>query len=119
LGGVLAALAAPQRPPYAVFLRHARDVAAERLVTEIRLFAGEALTDVLGWHRDDPRVERSLPVIDLLTAFATIAPEETRAYGAYGEDGDDAYARVGLGIWVENANRGVLRCWSRPYLVLK
>lgn len=119
LATVLDALGAPRRPPYAVFLRHARDVADERFVTEIRLFAGEALTQVLGWRADDPRVERSLPVADLLAAFAAIAPQEARSYGAYGEDGDDAYARVGLGIWVENANRGVLRCWSRPYLVLK
>lgn len=117
--GALAALRAPARPPYAAFLRFATDVAEQRFLTELRIFAGESLGSVLGWPDDHPDVEQSLDLADLLTAFAKIASEDTRAYGALGEDGDEAYAAVGFGLWTENATRGVLRFWSRPYLVLK
>lgn len=115
----LAALRAPTLPPYAAFLHFATDVAEQRFLSELRIFAGESLCGVLGWSDDHPQVERSVPISDLLAAFARIAPEDTRAYGALGEDGDDAYARVGFGLWTENAARSVLRFWSRPYLILK
>lgn len=119
LDQALGALGAPTRSSYAAFLRHADDVVEQRFVTEVRLFAGAALRDVLGWDRDDPRVEQTCSAADLLTTFTSIAAEENRVHGAYGEDGDDAYARAGFGLWLENACHGVLRCWSRPVLVLK
>ena len=74
---------------------------------------------MLGWEDDDPRVEQALPVAELLAVFAQTAGEDRRVHGALGEDGDDVVAVRGFGLWTENATNGVLRCWSRPVLVLK
>jgi hypothetical protein len=99
---------------YVVYADDARDVAAQRYLTQMRIvlpYAADELDIPAEHRRDQPQT-----LGDMLWSFVQTALEDDRVYG---EGGDVAYARVGFGLWLENADSHVLRVWSRPFLLTK
>jgi len=111
---------------YAVFATESSDPPKDRYLAQIRIveFGALNLFGAVPGPGDEPWLQ-TLTVGELLAAFISAQLSRwgrgmsSELQGTLGGDGDWAKEKLAFGLMVENADNGVLRIWSRPWLVTK
>jgi hypothetical protein len=113
---------------YAVFDAAATDPVRSRYLAQRRIVPARALAAVFGITKADLAKGPATQTIDTRGAiFSFVAGERIRwgsstseaLQGTLGGDGDWARESLAFGFTVENAEHGIVRVWSRPWLVTK
>lgn len=113
---------------FAAFEAEAADPVRERFLVQRRIVPRSALSAVFGIADADIADELVHQPVDIATAlWSFVDAQKTRwgtgwsdaLRGTLGGDGDWAQEALAFGLMVENAYHGIVRIWSRPWLVTK
>lgn len=112
---------------FAVFYAAADDTAAQRYLHQIRLVSRHGLAHTFRIRGEalDEIVDQPLTVEETVLRFLDLERGlwgrgySSALSGTLGGDGDWAKETLGFGILVENGYQGIMRVWSRPWLVTK
>ena len=117
-----------ERKDFIAFGVSAKDPVDEHYLDQIKLLTHVAASSVFEVEYDEMPDEQSITIEDAVVGFVQAQclkwnePGKTfssRLSGAAGGDGEYAKEALAFGLHVENSHWGVLRLWSRAWLVTK
>jgi hypothetical protein len=113
---------------FAAFEAEATDPVRERFLVQRRIVPRSALTTVFRIADVDIPDELVHQPVDIAAALWSFVTAQKARWGTgmsaalagtLGGDGDWASEALAFGLMVENADNGIVRIWSRPWLVTK